>query len=145
MPFHLLNLQHLKTARSFLLVFIFLLVPLKFAFAQDAKNEKANIANTNYETTILPDSNDQYPGCKFKGNYVYAAAINLVWNDLKQNILGENIKLKTNERKILHFVNFMNSYPFSKKDLDTTSYYIKSGFGQPVVDLINIEVNRKFP
>ena len=100
---------------------------------------------TSHETTILPDIDDQYPGCKFKGNYIYAGAINLVWNEMKKNIGGEEVKLKTKDNNVLHFINIMNNFTFDQKDLDSNSYYIKSGFGQAVEDLINKEVMIKFP
>jgi hypothetical protein len=40
--------------------------------------------------------------------------------------------------------NFKNS-PFSTKDLDPESYYVKSGYGQTTLDIINTEVKKKFP
>ncbi len=38
-----------------------------------------------------------------------------------------------------------NTLPFSKKDLDPLSYYIKCGKGQETVSLINSESKKKFP
>jgi len=93
----------------------------------------------------LPDTNDAYLGCKFKDNYVYGAAINLMWNDLKQNITGEDVALMTDNKPVIHFVRIMNTFPFSKDDLDSESYYVRSGFGQKTEDLINDEVKLKYP
>ena len=109
----------------------------KLLLANNATIENTSEKLINNETTLLPDTKDEYPGCKFKGNYIYAGAINLVWNDVKRNITGEDLKLVTNDHSILHFVNLMNKYPFTKQDLDSESYFIKSGFGQPMEDQIN--------
>ncbi len=133
-----------ETLSRYSLTLLFITVPCRFLFAGDSLTEAPD-TQTGYETTILPDTNDSYPGCMFKGNYVYAGAINLVWNDVKKNITGEELKFKTENRKILHFIDMMNLYPFTRNDLDSESYYIKSGFGQKTEDIINKEVFAKFP
>lgn len=38
-----------------------------------------------------------------------------------------------------------NTCPFKRGDLEESSYYIKSGYGQKTVTEINTEVKKKFP
>jgi len=64
---------------------------------------------------------------------------------LNENILHEKLRLKTDDKKALEMVDKLNNSPFTKNDLDEKSYYIKSGFGQETVDLINKESRQKFP
>jgi len=86
-----------------------------------------------------------YLGSYYKGNYVWGGAMNLAWNDLGENILHGKLELNTNDKIALEMVEKLNSTPFSKKDLDEESYYIKSGYGQKTVDEINRESKKKFP
>jgi hypothetical protein len=88
---------------------------------------------------------DHYLDSEYKGNYVWSGAMNLAWNDLNENILHEKLKLKTDDRVALEMVNKLNNVPFTKSDLDEKSYYIKSGYGQKTIDLINKESRAKFP
>ncbi len=88
---------------------------------------------------------DDYLGSEYKGNYVWGLAMNLAWNDLNENILHEKLKLKTDDQIALKMVGQLNGAPFTKNDLDEKSYYIKSGYGQKTVDLINKESRAKFP
>ncbi len=71
--------------------------------------------------------------------------MNLAWNDLSQNILHEKLRLQTTNPQIQEIVNKFNQAPLSKDDLDAGSYYIKSGYGQETVSLINQESKAKFP
>lgn len=86
-----------------------------------------------------------YLGSYYKGNYVWGGAMNLAWNDLNENILDEKLKLNTEEKVALGMVEKFNDAVFEKTDLDEKSYYIKSGYGQETVDLINQESREKFP
>jgi hypothetical protein len=88
---------------------------------------------------------DHYLGSEYKGNYVWGLAMNLAWNELNENILHEKLRLNTNDKVALEMVDKLNRSPFTKNDLDEKSYYIKSGFGQETVDLINKESRQKFP
>lgn len=90
-------------------------------------------------------SMDSYLGSEYKGNYVWGGAMNLAWNELNENILHVKLKLKTDDKVALEMVDKLNSSPFTKNDLDEKSYYVKSGFGQETVDLINKESRQKFP
>ena len=88
---------------------------------------------------------DHYLGSEYKGNYVWGGAMNLAWNELNENILHEKLRLITDDKKALGMVDRLNHAPFTKNDLDEKSYYIKSGFGQETVDLINRESRQTFP
>lgn len=79
------------------------------------------------------------------GNYVYGAAMNLAWNDLKDSIVHEPIALNTSDTAALQTADYFNQATFTKDDLDEPSFYIKSGFGQSTVDQINKESRAKFP
>jgi hypothetical protein len=63
--------------------------------------------------------------------------MNLAWNELKNNFVKENIKLETNNTITLKTLNALNGDVLSKNDLDEKDYYIKAGYGQRTVDLIN--------
>jgi len=86
-----------------------------------------------------------YLGSYYEGNYVWGGAMNLAWNNLNENILGEKLKLATEEKLALTTVEKFNDAVLKKKDLDEKSYYVKSGYGQEIVDLINQESREKFP
>jgi hypothetical protein len=86
-----------------------------------------------------------YLGSYYKGNFVWCGAMNLAWNVLNENIIKGKVKLKSEEKATLEMVNSLNNSTFTKKDLDSSSYYIKSGFGQKTVDAINKESKTKFP
>lgn len=87
---------------------------------------------------------DHYLGSHYKGNYVWGLAMNLAWNELNENILHEKLKLKTDDKVALEMAEKLNRAPFTKNDLDEKSYYIKSGYGQRTIDLINRETRSKF-
>ena len=86
-----------------------------------------------------------YLGSDYKGNYVWGGAMNLAWDELNDNILHEKLKLNTTDKTALEMVEKFNNPIFTKNDLDESSYYIKSGYGQQTVDLINKESKEKFP
>jgi len=88
---------------------------------------------------------DHYLGSEYKGNYVWGGAMNLAWLELNENILHEKLRLNTDDKVALEMVHKLNHSPFTRNDLDEKSYYIKSGFGQETVDLINKESRQKFP
>jgi hypothetical protein len=71
--------------------------------------------------------------------------MNFAWNDLKENILKENVILDTEDKKALELTEKLNNSIITKNVLDSESYYIKSGYGQKTVDLINKESKQKFP
>lgn len=107
-------------------------------------NQKANSqtkTNQDPKTKLV----NNYVGSEYKGNFVWCGAMNLAWNELKDNIIKEKVKLKSKEKVTLEMVKSLNNSNFTKTDLDSSSYYIKSGFGQKTVDAINEESKSKFP
>jgi len=86
-----------------------------------------------------------YVGSEYQGNYVWGGAMNLAWNELNENIVHEKLRLNTDNKVTLEMVDKLNHSPFTRNDLDEKSYYIKSGYGQKIVDLINKESRAKFP
>jgi len=89
--------------------------------------------------------NGNLTGSDYKGNYVYGAAMNLAWEALSNDVLGEDVVLKTDDEDALDYVKKFNDASFSKTDLDEESYYVKSGYGQETVNTINNECRDKFP
>lgn len=86
-----------------------------------------------------------YLGSDYKGNYVWGGAMNLAWTELNENIIKEKSQLKTENKVVLEMVDKLNNPVFTKNDLDEESYYVKSGYGQKTVDIINKESREKFP
>lgn len=86
-----------------------------------------------------------YLSSEYKGNYVWAGAMNLAWNELNETILHEKLKLNSKDKVALQMVEALNNPIFTKNDLDEKSYYIKSGYGQKTVTVINKESRKKFP
>jgi hypothetical protein len=107
-------------------------------------NENVNSqtkANQDLKTKLIGN----YVGSSYKGNFVWCGAMNLAWNELNESILKEKLQLNSNDKLALEMVIKLNNTSFSKNDLDSSSYYIKSGFGQKTVDAINEETKAKFP
>lgn len=94
------------------------------------------------DTEKMPTST--YVWSLYKGNYIRGGAMNLAWNELVDNIVGEPIRLQTTPEgeRIMHI---FNAGYFTKKDLDEESYYVKSGFWAETVETINKESKEKFP
>ncbi len=103
-----------------------------------------NIENPPEESTKISIS-ENYLGSDFKWNYVWWWAMNLAWTELSENIIKEKIKLATEDKIALEMVDKLNNPVFTKSDLDKESYYIKSGYGQEMVEAINKESKQKFP
>lgn len=89
--------------------------------------------------------NNNYTWSDYKWNYIWWWAMNLAWNELNDNILHEKLQLNTTDAKALDLVKKFNNPVITKKDLDESSYYIKSGYWQATIDAINKETKIKFP
>ena len=100
----------------------------------------ANKHNTTQDNTL-----HNYAASNIKGNYVWAAAMNLAWTELTDNIIKEPITLDTDDAEALNTLNKLNHPVVGTDDLDAASYYVKSGYGQQTVDTINRECRAKFP
>jgi hypothetical protein len=96
--------------------------------------------------SVNRNNTGNYLGSYYKGNYVWGGAMNLAWKNLSESMLdGEKIRLSTKEKAALDMAEKLNNAVFEKSDIDEESYYIKIGYGQEVVDLINQECREKFP
>lgn len=74
-------------------------------------------------------------------NLIYCVTFQLAWNELKDNIIKENIKL-TDEPNIAPFLNKSLS---TKKDLSDNDYVAMVGFGKDkILDKINVDLKKKF-
>ena len=80
-----------------------------------------------------------------KGNYMWAGALTLAWNELKSKIIKEDIKVKSESPIIEEIVNNFNHSAFKKKDLSEDCCYVKAGYGNATIHKINEEVKKKFP
>ncbi|MBN2572073.1 MAG: hypothetical protein JXA68_08095 [Ignavibacteriales bacterium] len=123
------------------LLFATLLVALVF-FLSNCEQRK-NKTTTPQDTKTSISGN--YLGSDYNGNYVWGGAMNLAWNELNENILQAKLELETDDSIALEMADKLNNPVFTKNDLDEASYYIKSGYGQGTVDLINKETKEKFP
>lgn len=85
-----------------------------------------------------------YCFAEHEGNYIWAAAMTLAWKEMISEIIHEDLISDTQNKEIQHFISVLNKATFSKDDLDEESYYIKCGFGQPTLDIINYEYLQKF-
>ncbi len=108
--------------------------------------DKNDLSLNNLEITgKICDKENEVDWDKCEWNYVWGAAMNFAWNELKENILKENIILDTQDEKALELTKKLNYSIISKNILNEESYYIKSGYWQKTVDIINKESKEKFP
>ncbi len=120
---------------------IFILVVLSIIFVTVIKGDTMN----SILGPIKINVSNCYVGSEYKENYVWCIAIHLAWNELNKNIIHNKLKLNTSDKTVYDLVDKMNQAVFSKRDLDESSYYIKSGYGQQTIELINRESKMKFP
>lgn len=99
----------------------------------------------NTEGSEAMTSRDWYCASLYRGNYIWSGAMNLAWNELCDSIIHAPLQLNTNDKAALQMITKFNTASITKSDLDTGSYYVKSGFGQKTIRIINEEVNKKFP
>lgn len=105
----------------------------------------------NKSTSIVVNGSDYghayySTGSDYLGNYVYGAATQLAVNELNTNILKDKLRLKLGlDIKAQKKLDLFDLSEFTTNDLDSQSYYVKSGYGQKTVDLVNLESRQKFP
>ena len=119
---------------------LFLLLSLFFVGANQ-KTYSQTKKNLELKTMLIGN----YVGSEYKGNYIWCGVMNLAWNELNENSIKGKVKLKSKDKVTQEIVKSFNNATFTKTDLDSSSYYIKSGFGQKTVDAINKESKTKFP
>ena len=68
---------------------------------------------------------------------VWAGALSLAWHELTEKIIKQDVKLDSDDKLVQKIVSNYNTCPFKRDDLEESSYYIKSGYGQKTVTQIN--------
>lgn len=91
------------------------------------------------ETMIVPALESPIP----KGNNViWCSSFQLTWNELKDDIIKEPIKLKKNQE----LADLLNQAKQTKQDISENDYYARAGFVQDnIIDIIQTEMLQKFP
>lgn len=97
----------------------------------------------NYENYTWKNCESVNWNCEW--NYVWWAAMNFAWTELEENIIKEKIELNSEDKNVRELVKKFNDPTVEKSNLDSGSYYIKSGYGQKTVKEINKESKKKFP
>jgi len=90
-------------------------------------------------------NNLNFTGSTLKDNYIWGGAMNMAWNELLDSFVKEKLSLDTDNELTISTLDRLNNPVFTKQDMDSESYYIKSGYGQATVDAINKECKAKFP
>lgn len=80
-----------------------------------------------------------------QGNYVWGGALTLAWAELRDKFAKEPIALQSEDPDVLGLVHNFNNAKICKDDVDPSSYYICSGYGNETIRKINKEVREKFP
>ncbi len=78
-------------------------------------------------------------------NFVYAAGMNLAWQELKSDLIHDDLKFAGLDDVAQKLVDAFNLSPDWKADIQPQNYYVKAGFGQETVQILNREVQQKFP
>lgn len=74
-------------------------------------------------------------------NVVYCAAFQLAWNELKDKIVKQDIKMADESEEVKH----LNKELFTKEDVSENSYAALAGYNKEgIVDKINKELKSKF-
>lgn len=133
----------------FLIIFIILvlLVSGYFVYNYFFKDKSTEDNNPSTETINSTETKiiDSFNGSLVKGNFVWGGAMNLAWDEMNKNIIGEKTNLDLDSNVATQMQDNFNNPIFTKNDLDEESYYVKSGFGQETVTEINFESRQKFP
>ena len=98
----------------------------------------ANSNNQSSKTIVTPHLNQKMVKGK---NLLYCSTFQLAWNELKDKIIKEDIKLQ-NEPSM---VGILNKKYASKADLSTNSYVATAGYGREnIINKINAALKNKF-
>jgi hypothetical protein len=75
-------------------------------------------------------------------NVIWCSSFQLTWNELKDDIIKEPIKLKKNQE----LADLLNQAKQTKQDVSENDYYARAGFVQDnIIDAIQTEMSNKFP
>lgn len=103
------------------------------------KVESKPVASTSLKSTVI--SPHMEVKLEKDKNMVYCSTFQLAWNELKENIIKEDIKLN-GEQAVTEALNKSLS---KKKDLSDKDYIAKVGFKKDnILEAINKEMNAKF-
>lgn len=80
-----------------------------------------------------------------KGNIVWCGVLSLCWQSFAKTYKQKSLEFKTQSHQALTTIKNFNKSPFSDKDIDHRSIYVKTGKGKATQTLINKEVKAKFP
>ncbi len=70
----------------------------------------------------------------------------LAWNELREQFASSKpLLLKTEDNHSLQVIKNFNEGSFTRDDINKDSIYVKSGYGQATLNLINQELLQKFP
>ena len=72
------------------------------------------------------------------GNIIWAAAMQIAWNQLRHKFAKDKpLKFQTEDSKALEIISNFNTSLVKREDISESSIYVKSGYGQQTLDLIN--------
>lgn len=90
-------------------------------------------------TVILPTLDTPMPKGK---NVIWCSSFQLAWNELKDNVIGEPVKIIDAEE----IANRLNLAKQSRADISDESYYAASGFVKDgIVEKIRTDMAKRFP
>lgn len=127
----------------FVLPLFFLLLATLVAILVAGKQPRQSDQIFSNPSTKLSTSN--YVGGDIKGNYIWAGAMNLAWQELIDSVVKEPLRFNSTDPQVLAMVDAFNNPPFGKGDMNSDDYYVKSGVGSETVATINRETRAKFP
>lgn len=96
------------------IILVCTIVILSLVIAYLFFNKKKNVVNMTDNIYIVPTFNDE-----IKSDTAWCATFNLIWNDLKNDIVKQDIKFKDNNE----FVNNLNKELFKENDISDEYYY----------------------
>jgi hypothetical protein len=123
---------------------------------EQAKSTKKPITDpTKAHSKILPKvSQDGHARIRFdqesrlagdyKGNYVWAAAMDLAWKKVKADVVKRELEVADDDALGASITAAFNGSKFSKSDLDAASYYLFSGSGPQAMDNLRAGLKQKF-
>jgi len=106
-----------------------------------AAKQPTYIGSTNdlKKTVVVPTLDTPIPQNK---NVIWCSSFQLAWNEMKNSVIEEPIKLIDAEE----LANKMNNASQTKKDIEKDSYYVASGFiADGIVEQIKKEMKQQFP
>jgi hypothetical protein len=121
-----------------LLIIIFIFIFSIFSYCLAQKTEKTASSKDLKQTVITPVLEKYIPENK---NVIYCSSFQLAWNELRDNMIKETIRLENPP----NYLDFLNKSDFSSKDLSPESYLALVGYKKDgITKKIKTELKRKF-